>query len=167
MKTIPEHPNYAVTKDGRVWSKPRIDRLGRKWKGRWLTLSDGGRGYLFVHFYGVNPQPVHRLMLNTFIGPRPDGMLCRHLDGDKHNNHISNLCWGTGKENQHDQLKHGTDCQGIKHPMVKLKEEQVRVIFHAYHDGYYTQRELAKAFGISQCHVGCIVRKESWSHLWN
>jgi len=29
MKQIPGFPNYCATKDGRVWNKKRVDRLGR------------------------------------------------------------------------------------------------------------------------------------------
>ena len=135
--------------------------------GVWLTLNKGSRGYLFVRLGSKNnPQPVHRLMLITFIGPRPKGMQCRHLDGNKENNRLDNLCWGTPKENQADRRKHGTDSRGITHGMSKLCEEQVRVIFQAYHDGYYTQREIAKAFGIAQTLVSAISKKSIWAHLW-
>lgn len=55
----------------------------------------------------------------------------------------------------------------MKHPMRKLNEEQVRVIFQAYHDGYYTQREIAKAFGIAQTTVSAVIQKRVWVYLWN
>ncbi len=168
MKTIPNHPNYTITKDGQVWSKPCKDACNRLRGGQWLTPCDGGKGYLFVRLGSKCPsQPVHRLMLETFVGFRPLGLQCRHLDGDKQNNRLDNLCWGTPKENQQDRILNGTDLRGKKHPMVKLLEEQVRVIFHAYHDGYYTQREIAKAFGIAQTEVSAIARKQIWFHLWN
>jgi len=165
---IPGFPNYAVTRDGRVWSKPRIDACGRLRGGQWLTPTPSERGYLFVRLGGKsNPQPVHRLMLETFVGRRPEGMECRHLDGNKRNNKKDNLCWGTRKENQRDRKRHGTATTGMKHPMRKLNEEQVRVIFQAYHDGYYTQREIAKAFGIAQTTVSAVIQKRVWVYLWN
>lgn len=51
---------------------------------------------------------VHRLVLGTFDRPRRDGEVCRHLDGNAANNHISNLTWGTPSENNYDQVRHGT-----------------------------------------------------------
>lgn len=50
---------------------------------------------------------VHAVVLNAFVGPRPDGMVCRHLDDDKTNNALSNLCWGTPRENQLDVVRNG------------------------------------------------------------
>jgi len=47
-------------------------------------------------------------MLAAFHGEKPDGYEARHLDGDKLNNHPSNLAWGTHSENECDKMKHGT-----------------------------------------------------------
>lgn len=30
VKTIPGFPNYAISKDGEIWSKPRITSHGRR-----------------------------------------------------------------------------------------------------------------------------------------
>jgi len=168
MKTIPKHPNYAVTRDGRVWSKSQIDACGRHRGGCWLSLTPNKRGYIFTRLGGkCNPQPIHRLVLETFVGPRPVGMECRHMNGNPANNNLNNLCWGTRKENQQDRKRHGTASTGMNHPMRKLNEEQVRVIFHAYHDGYYTQREIAKVYKIAQTTVSAIAQKKVWAYLWN
>lgn len=52
---------------------------------------------------------VHHLVLTAFIGDRPDGMLCRHIDGNPANNVLDNLRWGTPSENMRDKRRHGTD----------------------------------------------------------
>ncbi len=53
---------------------------------------------------------VHTLVLMAFAGPRPaDGMVTRHLNGDKLDNRAANLAWGTVQENIHDKFAHGTD----------------------------------------------------------
>lgn len=171
IKTIPGFPDYAVTKDGRVWSKPRRDARNQRHGGKWLSWikADSTGHYRVCLFRNGKPHRifVHRLVLAAYIGPCPPGMECRHLDGNPGNNNVSNLCWGTGKENQRDRINHGTDCRGNTHGKSKLTEEQVRVIFHAYHDGYYTQRDIAKAFGISQGNVKSITKKQTWKHLWS
>jgi len=41
---------------------------------------------------------VGRLVLQAFMGV-DDTKQCNHIDGDKHNNHISNLEWATKSEN--------------------------------------------------------------------
>lgn len=55
------------------------------------------------------PRKIHRLVLQTFVGPAPEGMVARHLDGDPSNNSIRNLEWATPKENSSDMKKHGTN----------------------------------------------------------
>lgn len=55
---------------------------------------------------------VHQLVLLAFIGPRPDGMETRHLDGEAANNTLQNLVYGTHSENTLDSVRHGTDSNG-------------------------------------------------------
>ena len=52
-------------------------------------------------------ERVHRLVLEAFVGPLPDGMVTRHLDGNPLNNHISNLQYGSQSENGLDTVRHG------------------------------------------------------------
>lgn len=62
------------------------------------TLSDGTR---------KRPATAHVLVLEAFIGPRPDGNIIRHLDGNSLNNTLSNLRWGTQAANVADTIRHG------------------------------------------------------------
>lgn len=93
---------YEVSDHGRVWSWPRR---------RPLTLVETPLGYLVVCLSrppGSTTRKVHRLVLEAFVGPAPEGAETRHLDGDKHNNWLSNLAWGTSLENAADTCAHGT-----------------------------------------------------------
>jgi hypothetical protein len=52
---------------------------------------------------------VHALVLQAFVGARPvtkDRGEIRHLDGDKTNNKLTNLVYGTVVENGADRVKH-------------------------------------------------------------
>lgn len=42
---------------------------------------------------------VHSLVLESFIGDRPKGLVINHKDGNKFNNHLSNLEYVTNREN--------------------------------------------------------------------
>lgn len=168
LKRYPHNENYWVSRCGKVWSEDRLDRLGRHWPGRWLTSVLNSGGYPCVMLYPQRVRTVHRLVLETYVGDRPTKFpCCRHLDGNKENNYLDNLKWGTDAENQQDRFLHGTANLGEGHPMAKFDEETIRVIFHTYHDGYYSQRELARAFGTSQGHVKRICKKQTWKHLWS
>lgn len=49
------------------------------------------------------------LVLRAFVGPPPEGCrLARHLDDDRSNNHLSNLAWGTDRDNALDSVRNGT-----------------------------------------------------------
>jgi hypothetical protein len=51
---------------------------------------------------------VHRLVLQAFIGPCPEGYEACHEDGDPFNNRLSNLRWDTHVENIKDSIRHKT-----------------------------------------------------------
>lgn len=44
-------------------------------------------------------RKIHRLVLEAFVGPCPEGMEGCHIDDDPDNNHISNLKWDTHRNN--------------------------------------------------------------------
>ncbi len=170
-KDIPGFPDYAITKDGRVWSKPRKSFRGKE-PGRWLINTTQTNGYIYGHL-SLQRKEYHiriaGLILLTYVGLCPKGMECRHLDGNKKNNKLSNLKYGTHKENMQDTLRHGTNCglkMGEDSNRAILSENQVRLIFNAYHDGAYNQQELADMFNISDVHISRIVNKKTWRHLW-
>lgn len=100
---------YEVSKDGLVRSLDRTDRFGRVHSGRLLRPRPDRKGYLEVNLSvdGVKKMvKVHHLVLEAFVGPRQGE--CRHLDGDVSNNCMSNLAWGTSRQNHFDQVQAGT-----------------------------------------------------------
>ena len=104
--------SYAVSSTGRVKSLERDIKGSRNLiyhkKERVLCLCSNPGGYSIVVLYGKITRKVHHLVLESFVGPRPEGMICRHLDGDPSNNKVENLAWGTYKENTADMNTHGT-----------------------------------------------------------
>lgn len=50
--------------------------------------------------------PVHRAVLFAFVGAPAKGLVARHLNGDKRDNRIENLAWGTSQENAQDRSRH-------------------------------------------------------------
>jgi hypothetical protein len=57
---------------------------------------------------------VHRLVLEAFVGPCPEGMVGCHNDGDPLNNRLDNLRWDTPSNNERDKWVHGTHHQRRK-----------------------------------------------------
>jgi len=87
---------YLVTIDGDVFSLPRLRGSRRSL----LKLKPGNdsRGYLSIKLPD-RMKRVHRIVAETFI-QNPHGKKCvNHKDGQKLNNHVSNLEWATHSEN--------------------------------------------------------------------
>ena len=74
-------------------------------------LGGGNRKYRLCTLYrdGQSRQrTVHTLVLETFVGPRPEkGMYGCHRDDNPENNHLDNLYWGTPAQNSRDAVNNG------------------------------------------------------------
>jgi DNA-directed RNA polymerase specialized sigma24 family protein len=106
---------------------------------------------------------VHLIVMEAFVGLRPEGMACCHNDGDPENNRIENLRWDTYQANEDDKLRHGTRLMGSQ-INAKLTEEQVQEIRRLRGEGT-TFAELARRFGVSPQNVEKIVHRRSWRHV--
>lgn len=166
-RDIPGFPGYKVGNDGTVWScvikGSKKSRLGDQW--RQLRITKQGGGYGKVYLGRRKNKWVHRLVLEAFVGMRPDGMECCHNDGDPTNNHVSNLRWGTPKENNGDKVMHGTHIFGENQNGAKLTEWQVRNLRAWYAAGGLTFKQLADQFGVSETAARLIVRQQRWRHV--
>jgi hypothetical protein len=105
---------------------------------------------------------VHRLILESHRGPCPDGMECRHADGNRQNNAIENLSWGTYSENEADKLRHGTRRSGEDVYNAKLTLDDAKLMRAVYASGEWSQVQLARIFCVPQSTVSRIVRHESY-----
>lgn len=112
---------------------------------------------------GCKPKwhQIHRMVLQAFVGDCPEGMECRHLDGNHLNNHLNNLQWGTRTENMRDKRRHGTQTEGEAHFQSKLTEDDVRAI----RASNWTGRDLAAHYGVSQVCIVFIKNRKTWKHV--
>ena len=93
------------------YSKYSINRLGTirdDYTGSFISNSVGNHGYLCCWLKSDDPNDtklkqelVHRLVALTWLPPsnNPNKVEINHKDGNKQNNHISNLEWVTKVEN--------------------------------------------------------------------
>lgn len=99
---------YEVSNMGRVRSFPRVCWNGvADWTqpARILKTFDNGHGYEYLTLNSgrktVSNHYVHRLVANAFLSPseNPNATEVNHMDGNKRNNHTTNLEWVTRKQN--------------------------------------------------------------------
>lgn len=122
---------YEVSDYGRVRSLDRIVLRSnghcRLQRGRLLRLMDDGRGYRAVTLSRggrTETGRVHRLVLLAFVGAPEYGQEGCHGNGDRADNRLANLRWGTHSENVRDSIKHGTHSEVRKtecpsgHPLI-------------------------------------------------
>ncbi len=184
-KSIDCFPGYRIGIDGSVWTCAALGRGKNRSKrrrnsiGKWRMLIPQERakhGHLSVcltDFNGVSMNKlVHCLVLEAFIGPRPNGMESCHWDGNPKNNKLDNLRWDTPTGNRADQIRHGTlygmGLFGEKHPTSKLTTEIVLQIMDLRSREGIGGRSIAKRLGlppIMRGAVDCIIRGVAWNHL--
>ncbi|WP_442972456.1 NUMOD4 motif-containing HNH endonuclease [Rhodococcus sp. BH5] len=109
---------YEVSDLGEVRSVSRTDARGHRRTGRLrVAYPSVSSGHLTVTLYKRGRRStkfVHRLVIEAFTGPRPDGMEACHNNGVRTDNRASNLRWDTRSANQRDAVAHGTHAQAAK-----------------------------------------------------
>lgn len=161
-KEVEEAP-WWITESGIIISK----KLNKPRK-TFVTPS----GYEVVGY--THPQKgtqnflVHRLVAKYFIHEIPDGMCVNHIDGNKLNNHVSNLEIVTPKENTQHAFKTGlmSGQPGESNSMSKLSDEQAMNLIYDLLAGM-SNGEAGEKYGLHPRYVSLIRHKRRWKTLWD
>lgn len=170
-RTIKYFPDYAISNLGRV---KRIIIGPNTFSGRILKSDITKFGYKVATLYRNGKSFsffVHRLVLEMFIGPRPENHECNHKDGNKKNNCPWNLEWVTKSENIIHAYRTGLkipyergDLRGEKNNRHKLKEGEVLLIRKLY-DKKVCGFLIAKMFKITPGQIYHIGKRREWTHI--
>lgn len=188
---------YRITNEGKVYSqsKLKIPIVGKgmehtgKFKcilkqERELTYTLNNRGYLSVGFTKKTFM-VHRLVAEHFCSNPDNKSFVNHIDGNKLNNHFSNLEWCTIAENNAHARETGLHIQARGHKLKyksvaskkkalanlkdksKLTDNEVRYVRKAFipRDTHFSATALARAFGTSVAAMAKIVNGETYKHV--
>src|SRR5262245_53598527 len=165
-------PAYRIGTDGSLWSRHAMGPRGRygPWR-RKICVPRRRSGHLGATLCeGTRRKSVyiHHLVLEAFLGPRPEGMESRHLNGDALDNRADNLRWGTRAENGRDRALHGKS-KGERQHNAKLTDEAVRDIRanckHGKGRRDCGQSEMARKYGVSRAVVRAALANQSWAHV--
>lgn len=154
-----KYPGYGFSKGGAVIS---FKKTG---VGYMLTQQLTPKGYRRV-FVNHKKIFVHRLVAEVFI-PNPHNLpVVNHIDGNKQNNHVSNLEWVSVGENQSHAYRIGLRVQskGSSHGRSKLTESDIKSIREQRSRGVKIT-SLARRFNVSPSLISAIALKQIWTHL--
>ena len=116
---------YEVSDAGRIRSKRRSGSSGGVLRP--MVRPDGRMRVALSKNGVVTDFLLHRVVLEAFRGPCPEGMEACHSDDDPSNNNLSNLRWDTHANNVNDRRRNGkmrgapkntTHCRTGRHPWV-------------------------------------------------
>lgn len=148
---------YAVSEFGDVFSS--------HYESKKMSPATASNGYkrvsLTIAIKKTKTMSIHRLVHMAFVGKIGIGMVVRHKDGDKNNNHYSNLEVGTCQDNSDDMLRHGTSAKGEKNAKAKLTADDVFIIRMSHK----ARPELARQFGVSLSTIDFVIQKRTWRHI--
>ena len=133
---------YLVTEDGQLFKE--------------VCAKKPSNGYKLHAFGRGNSEYLHRLVCRLWNGEPEEGQEVRHLDGNKMNNHRTNLAWGSRSENSKDVRVHGG-----KHIKLTFADvAQIRAFARIKPYGY--RPLMAQKFGITENHITDIVHRRTW-----
>ena len=165
MKPIPGFPKYLADESGKIYS---IKKSGKP-KRMKTHLHDFGYEMLNLTKDGKHVRSyVHTLILRTFVGKCPKGMLATHGGNGISDNSLSNLSWNTQSQNMIDRWRDNTMTFGECHRNSKLNPLQVRIIrrFCELSPEHGKFRFLATIFPqISVTSIQFIYHRQNWSWL--
>lgn len=150
---------YFITEDGRVLSN-------KSGTIKELKQSEDTKGYMRI---SLNPRGlkgkkvnarIHNLVAEAYIGKKPEGLTVNHIDGNKLNNHYTNLEYITYRENNLHAYKLGLK-KGVVH---KLTDEDAYKLIELYNRGVEAS-VLAKTYNVTQHYVYQLVHGRRKGHI--
>jgi hypothetical protein len=158
---------YEVSSDGDVRSIPRggVTSYGKRmYGGNELKHISTSSGYPSVNLTkkGFRKQfLVHRIVLESFVGPAPEGMEACHQNGVRSDCRLSNLRWDTRSNNALDKRNHGTWQGGENNGNTSLKNKEAIEI----RKSKLSAEKLSKIYNVSKTTIYRIKHKELWQYV--
>lgn len=157
--------DYKVNEFGEVFSFKK----GRPKKLKPRYTHDGYIWYSLSKNNKAKTLRANRLVAETFIPNPLNKETVNHKDGDKFNNHVSNLEWSTKNEQMEHAYKMGLKkpVDGTSNGNSVLTEHEVKEIRAAYksHSKEYGMKALAKKYNVSEPTIMKCVRRATYKNV--
>lgn len=170
-RPVPGHDGHEVSNLGRVRSLDRTLTFKCRW-GHVVNRNHAGRilqpytnkdGYLATKLAKKGKlYLVHQLVSMTYIGPRPDGLVVNHKNGNKKDNRPSNLEYVTPEENVRHAHRTGlVQIKGEQNWFASISNDDARMMADLFANGG-TISDAMRRFGVKRGVAEKIRRGESW-----
>lgn len=142
---------YYISSLGRVYSK-HTNNFRKPYKDT--------KGYLMVDYRNIAnrriTKKIHRLVAELFITRHSENLIVNHIDGNKTNNHVSNLEWVTYKENTQHMLNNNLK----KSFPNNLPNKEKPVLCVELNKEFNSMQEASRVLGIPQSSISKVCRGE-------
>lgn len=129
-----------------------------------ISFDSSGYPVISRHTDGKSFIRIHRLVAQAFLESDENKKSVNHKDGNKANNHVSNLEWCTHQYNMLHARRILKKSVEENHHWTKLKVHEVKEIYKLKHVYGLSHRLIASLFGISHSHVSNITRQKNCWH---
>lgn len=159
LEGFEEFTGYSICEDGRVYSH-KTDKFLSTWEN-----SDGYYSYHLSKARGESIYPkAHRLVALAFLERIPNMDYVNHIDGDKKNNHYTNLEWTNYEGNRVHAIDNGL-VKSINYGIAQYDlEGNLLNVFHTAADA---QKFLGKP--VNSGNIGRVIRgkrKTAYGYIW-
>jgi len=160
-KKVPTFTDYSISDHGRIYNRitgnyrnPSINKDGYYT----ISIRKGGKKRTIL---------IHRIVAKAFVENPHNKPCVNHKDGNKLNNHASNLEWCTIAENNRHAHKNGlmNIVKGEQSGTAKLTEDIVLEMRRLYLVEDITQKQIADVFGVNHCTVHYVIARKTWAHI--
>lgn len=162
---------YEVSNHGNIQSIDHfvVGKKSRTQKGRVLSVSISTKGYHQVSLSLLGRRfhtGVHRLVAKAFLANPDNKEQVNHKDGNKSNNHVSNLEWATNQENIIHAYKNNLVKlnYGEKHHQCRFTNNQIKELKRKLANGV-SGSSISKEYKISQAAVSQIKKGKTYKNI--
>lgn len=158
IKGFEDFNNYIIYEDGRVYSLS---------SNKFLKDTYDSNDYQYINLQNNNLRKCpkkHRIVAMAFLENKDNKEQVNHIDGDKSNNHVSNLEWVTNKENR----IHGIENSLLNSINYNIEQYDLN---GNYIKTFETAEVALKELGIkgSPGNIGRVIRgkrKTAYGYIW-
>jgi len=169
-KDIHNFSNYQISNMGNIKRKERliIDSRNHKYllKEKILKSTKLKNGYLTVTLRKNKKsylKYIHVLVAESFLGFNKN-LIVNHKDGNKDNNHVTNLEWVTYSENNQHAYDNNLKSKNENFYNSKLTIEEIKEIRIIY-PKIKNYNVLAKKYNVSRATIRDIILKRTWKNI--